>query len=1111
MNKLDLLNLSAVKNCTVALAIVLGIVFAVSTFAQQESGQINGVVKDQNEAVIPGALVTVRNTGTNAARTVTTDDEGSYLVTNLQPAAYEVSASKQGFQDARETVQVTVGSRITLNLIAGVQNAQTATVTITTGGGAEINTTDQQLSATVTGQQIQNLPALNRNPYNLVNLAGNVSPADPSGRGAGVAINGQRAASTSVLLDGVENSDVFTAGIAQITPLESVAEFQVITSNFSAEYGRASGGIVNVSTRAGSNRFLGNVFAYNRNSDLAANTFDNNAKGAERSYFNRNQFGYFVSGPVLKDKLFFSNSTEWSIIRSNATLFAYVPTQAFINSANVNTRNFFNAYGQLNATPISAPVSIGGSATPNFQLVSYTAPVNAGGGTPQDTYSTVARVDWNINDKSQLYGRYAQDRPKLLPGSVSNSPYAGFDIGTTTLNRNLMVNYARTFSNNFVSNTKAAYRTIDASNTLSSDPSTPTLYFFATQSASFDGDLIALPGYLPFTPGSGFPVTGQQNLFQINQDANYNSGKHSVKFGGQYLYIRDNSTFLAFQNASLTLGQTLTSAVQNLASGQLFQLQVAVDPQGKFPGQSVTLPVQYPNFTRDNRYNEFALYVNDTWRIVPRLNLNLGLRYEWYGPQKSKSGEDANFYFGSGNTLQEQVRNGSVQIASDSPAGGLWQKDNNNFAPRVGFAWDVFGDGKSSVRGGYGIAYERNFGNVTFNVIQNPPYYATLSVFSSDFNGNLPIPTNGFGPLAGSGGSRTLPRTSLRHVREDIVNAYSHLWSLAFEREILKGTAARVEYSGSAGRKLYSIENYNRLGTSTRYLGSDNAAVCPAGFAPNTRLNCQYSNINTRANGGYSNYNGLTFSVVGNNLLDSGLAFTARYTYAVSKDNLSSTFSESTNNFNLGLTDPFDPSYDYGYADFDIRHRFVASFNYDIPFARNLSSGFAKALLDGFSINGIVTANTGTPFTIFDCTNAITTCLRIKPTASLARSNSNPTASGANVFTYLDLSNQTANPYTDGITGGTEVGPFPTDVTRRNAFRGLGGWNLDLGFIKNVRLSERYGIQVRAELINALNMTDFQIVGSSADLTNGAVQVFKTGSGVGGTQRTVQLSAKFNF
>ena len=1119
MRKQNSVHSSAARKSLLALAAIFfaAILLVSPVFAQQEAGQINGTVKDTNEAVIPSATVTARNTATNATRTVTTDNEGVYQITSLQPGLYEVAATKQGFQDAKESVQVTVGGRITLNLTAGVQNAQTETVTVTSAGGTEINTTDQQLSTVVTGKQIQDLPILNRNPYSLVNLSGNVSTADPTGRGAGVAINGQRAASTSILLDGVENSDIFTAGIAQTTPLESVAEFQVITSNFSAEYGRASGGIVNVSTRAGSNRLAGTVFAYNRNSDLAANSFDNNAKGAPRPFFNRNQFGYAVGGPILKDKLFFSNSTEWTRVRSTATLFAYVPTQAFINSSNVNTQNFFNAYGKLKAAPVGSPVAIGGSATPNFQLVSYQAPIDAGGGTPQNTYSTVARVDWNISDKTQLYGRYAQQKPALLQGSQGFSPYDGFDIGTTTLNNNMLVNLTRTFGSNFVSNTKAAYRRINTTNTLANDPSTPTLYFFNNQTGSFNGDPIALPGYLPFNPGAGLPVSGVQQLFQINQDTNYLLGKHTLKFGGQYVHIGDNTNFQAFQNASLTLGSTLANAVSNLANGQLVRLQVAVDPQGKFPGQTISLPVKYPEFSRDNRYNEYALYFNDAWRIIPRLNVNLGLRYEFYGVQKSKSGLDSNFYFGNGSTIQEQIRNGSAKVASEN--GGLWRPDKNNFAPRVGFAYDVFGDGKTSLRGGYGIAYERNFGNVTFNVIQNPPFYATVQLTSANF-GTIPIPTNSFGPLAGSSGTRTLPRSSLRFVRNDIRNAYAHLYSLAFEREIFQGTTARAEFSGSAGRKLYSIENVNRQGTGIRYLGTDGAANCPAGFVPEAapRLNCQYGDINTRGNNGYSNYNGLTLSLVSNDLFKSGLAFTARYTYSVSKDNLSSTFSESGNNINLGLTDPFNPSYDYGYADFDIRHRFVGSFNYDIPFARNLSNGFAKSLLDGFSINGILTANTGAPFTIFDCTNAsATTCLRLKPTASLARSNSNPTAAGANVFTYLDLSNQTPNPFTD-VSGGTEVGPFPTDVTRRNAFRAPGGWNLDLGFIKNFRVTERYNIQLRAELINALNLTDFQLIGASADLSaldvdNGTrgVQVIKVGSGPGGTPRTIQLSAKFNF
>lgn len=1113
--------------------LLITIALSVSAFAQQEAGQINGTVKDANDAAIPGAAVTARNTATNATRTTTSDEAGEYAFLSLQPGNYEISAGKQGFQDAKQTVQVTTGGRITLNLTAGVSNVA-AQVDITSAGGAEINTSDQQLSTVVSGRQIQELPILNRNPYSLVGLSGNVSPADPSGRGAGFAINGQRAASTSILLDGAENSDTFTAGIAQLTPLDSVAEFQVITSNFSAEYGRASGGIVNVSTRPGSNRFTGSLFAYNRNSALAANSFDNNANDTERPFFNRNQFGYIVSGPLPypnfgeggpmfksgKDKLFFSNSTEFTRVRSSAPVFVYVPTASFLATTNINTRNFFTTYGsRIIGTPVGAPqsVNIGTTAAPiiipnAFQRVSYLAPVDAGGGTPQNTYSTVTRIDWNASDRTQFYGRLATNNFDFPTGTVASSPYAGYDVGTTSLNNNLLLNLTHNFTENLISNSKFAYRRADNDNTITNDPNTPTLYFFNNRAATLNGDPIILPGYLPFNPGVGLPTSGIEQLYQFNEDLALVAGKHTIKFGGQFIRLANDLAFPAYQNAALSLGTTNANAIANLINGQLNRIQVAVNPQGRFPGQSVNLPVAPPNFERNNRYNEYAVYAQDGWRISPRLTLNLGLRYEWYGPQKSTTGEDANFYFGSGANIFQQIRSGSAQVAGNSSVGGLWKKDNNNFAPRVGFAWDVTGDGNTSVRGGYGIAYERNFGNVTFNVIQNPPFYAVLSATAADFGGSLPIPISNFGPLAGSSGSRILPVSSLRHVREDIVNAYAHFWSLAGERRVFKDAVVRVEYSGSAGRDLYSIENINRTGSGLRFLGSNNASVCPAGFAPNTRLNCQYSNINTRGNNGYSDYNGVNFSFTANNFADYGLAITANYTYSVTKDNLSSTFSESGNNFNLGLTDPFDPSYDYGYADFDIRHRFVTSFSWNLPTDKYLGNGFAKTLLGGFALTGIVTTNSGTPFTVFDCTNATeTTCIRLVPSSAISnRPNRRPTDLGGNSFTYIDLTGQTPSTFTD-VSGGTETGPYPSNATPRNYFRGLGGFNVDLGIIKNFRFTERYNFQVRAEFINAFNMTDFQVVGASADLTGGAVLANKVGSGAGGTARTIQLSAKFNF
>jgi hypothetical protein len=456
-----------------------------------------------------------------------------------------------------------------------------------------------------------------------------------------------------------------------------------------------------------------------------------------------------------------------------------------------------------------------------------------------------------------------------------------------------------------------------------------------------------------------------------------------------------------------------------------------------------------------------------------------------------------------------------VQLAPDSPIGELYGKDNNNFAPRVGFAWDVFGDGRTSLRGGYGLAYERNFGNVTFNVIQNPPNYAVLSIFAADVGGSLPITTSNSGPLSGGTGSLVLPRTSLRHVREDIVNAYAHFYSLSFEREIFRDSTVSVDFSGSAGRKLYSIENINRAGTGIRYLGSTNAGFCPPGLNPNNRLNCQYSNINTRANNGYSDYNGITFAFESNNLRNLGLTLTTRYTFSKAKDNLSTTFSEANNNFNLGLLDPFNPSLDYGPADFDARHRVTTSFVWDLPFARN-ADGAAKHLLGGWTLSGRFVARSGLPFTVFDCTNALTVCMRLVPSAPVNFGKPNQVAAvpgnNPNTFIYTDLSNQTPSSFTD-VSGFTEVGPFPDGMTGRNAFRGPGFWNADLALFKNIRFTETMRLQLRAEAFNVFNHSNLYIVGSSAEVNNGFVQAKKgfPASNVPAERRNLQLAVRFMF
>ena len=1124
------------------LAVVFAIaMMAVTILAQSETGQIIGKVTDPNGAVVAGAAISLKSVETGAQRTATTNEDGVYAITNLQPGVYEITVQAANFAKSTQRVQVTVGAKASLETALSVSAISTETVNVVDNAGIEVNTQTQELSNVVTGTEIRELPTVTRNPYNLVQLSGNATTDDPSTsqngtagtstfRGAGASLNGQRAASTNVLLDGADNNDSYTAVVGQNIPLDSVQEFRVITSNFSSEYGRATGGIVNVATRGGSNDFHGSAYAFNRLSKLASNGFANNATDVPRGVFTRNQFGYSLGGRLIKDKLFFFNSTEWTRVRSQGELLAFVPTPQLISLSAPATRDFFGAYtlaarttGRIRTASQLGITGVPGD-TPAFQEVAYSVPTDLGGGFPQNDTSTVTRVDWILSDKTQVYGRYALQDNLTLPGTGANSPYEGFNTGTTAYNQNFLASLTHTFSPNLVSASKLAFNRVNTGNPLGDQPPGPTLYMNETFAVNVDQNTpvnVAFPGYLPFTPGSAIPANGPSNQFQVYQDLNYLTGHHQFRFGGQFFNIQQNRTFGAFLNSVQTLGNNNVQAFNNLVAGQLVKFQGAVDPQGGFPGSFVTTPLSPPAFSRSNVYNEWAAYVNDAWRIRPSLTLNLGLRYEYYGVQHNKNPElDSNFYFGSGSTLQERIRNGSVQIAKDSPVGGLWKKDWNNFAPRVGFAWDIFGDGKTSLRGGYGMSYERNFGNVTFNVIQNPPAQTVVALTAGVEVPSLSISRNNAGPLAGSGTTIRLPGASLRHVREDIVNAYAHFWSAAFERELGQGTVASVEYSGSAGRALYSLENINRTGAGLVYLGSP--ATTPTG-GTSSRLNGQYTNINTRANNGFSNYNALVFGIASNNFRNRGLQFTARYTLSTAKDNLSSTFSDSNANASLGLLDPFNPSLDYGYADFDARHRFVTSFNYEIPFFKNAESSLVRNLLGGFSLTGILNGRTGNPFTVFDCTTASSgACPRYVPsTGSVSSSGSGSRESvGANSFSFLQL--PAANPFVNPLTGNGVVGPFPAEMSKRNAFRGPGYWNADMGLYKRIKFNERYSMQLRLEAFNVFNHANLFIVPGSLDISgftdadgNPTPSFIPAQRGVFTSgnleRRNVQLAVKFLF
>jgi outer membrane receptor protein involved in Fe transport len=1102
------------------------LLFPLVASAQTETGRITGVITDQTGGVLPGVTVTITQTATGTIRSAVTDATGRFAATNLQPGPYQVKLELTGFNTQLANVVVTVGSATVVDSSLQIAGATEAVTVI--AESAVINTANAEVATTINEMQIRELPTITRNVYDLVGTAPNVTLDEPdSQRGTGYAINGARSASTNVLLDGSANNDEFTASVGQAVPLDSVQEFSVITNNFSAQYGRATGGIVNVATKSGTNNFRGTSYDFYRSDKLATNTFDNKSNGIEKGEFTRHQLGFSVGGPVVRDKMHFFSNLEYIRVRSFDTLISWVPTPQFIAASASATQQFFAAYGagvQINGPTLtrgdvsnafgtsSGPFSQLPADLPVFGRVDKSLPIDAGGGDPQDNYQWVNRVDYSFGPSTQLYVRYAYQNQESQPGTNSASPFAGFDTAYLNHNHNVLGSVTRVWKPNFTTQTKLVWNRLYGDQPLNGDYQ-PTLYMNPTTVVRLQGYRLTFPGYLPWGPGTAIPFGGPQQLWQLYQDQTWITGKHDFRFGGSYVRILDDRTFGAYGNSVQALNSASGNNLISLDSfvlGQLRRFQTAINPGG-LPGGTYTTPVPLPSFNSKNSYNEFAFYFNDNWSMTDRLTVNLGLRYEYYGPQtKSDPKYDSNFYYGDQNVsvsssspeeIIRGIQTGQVFPTNQSPIGSLWKSDWNNFAPRLGFAWNVTGDGKTSVRGGYGMGYERNFGNVTYNVLFNPPEYLVASIDAPRDIPTMPIYVDNQGPFGGVAGvTKTIPAGSLRHIDQNIETAYSHFYGLSFQRELVSNLVGKVEYSGSLGRKLYDLADPNKVGAPLVYLGEGSDTDRPTN---------QYAAFNTRGNRGESEYNAVTFSLESRRLANTGLQFNGSYTFGKAYDNLSTTFSDSFNNFNLGYLDAFDPMLDWGFASFDVRHRVALSGIWALPFF-NEGYGMKRALLGDWQLNFIFNARTGLPFTVFDCTNAVyAVCMRAEDPAGIDKlAKDGPSTGNPNEFELIDLTPimGAAGSYVHPLTGTSEFGPWPADMTKRNAFRGPGVWNLDLGLSKRVRFNDKYAVQFRVEAYNFFNHANMYAQTSITDVSSyDKIYGYKDGN------RRVQLGLKFEF
>ena len=1011
-----------------------------SALGQTHRGSIRGTLTDAVGRPISNVTVRIIQNETNESRVTKTGEEGEFTISSLPPGPYRIEVEHTGYKKYSRltTLQVNQELRINVSLEVGPISEEL----VVTAPETALRKDSAVVGTVIENRQISNLPLDGRNFLELSLLVPGVSPS-AQGSASSVrgdfafSVNGAREDSNSFLLDGVYNIDPKLNSAAVNPPVDAIREFELLTSTYDASFGRNVGAQVNVVLKSGSNSLHGSAYEFFRNAALDARNFFAPPDQGDPKY-QRNQFGFALGGPIVKNRTFFFVDYEGSRVREGITRVTNVPTLAerngdfsqslFAPPINPFTRQPF----QGNKIPDFFISPIGRAIAALYPAPNRNVPFENFVSSPtlrdrNDHFDV--RIEHAISKSSQLAGRYSfADRDLFEPFTGPSFPAVpGFGDTVPRRAQNFLISETHVFSPALVNEARFAFTRVasaviqeNSGTSINNQVGLPEL---SNNPRDFGLSFITITGFSPLGDEYNNPQRSVTNMFQVLDGATYSRGRHLIKFGGDFRAVQQN----AFRDVQSRGFLTFSSQVP-ITGNALADLLLG-------------LPALTGGARLDNaqhlRTESYGFYVNDAFRIRPNLTISAGLRYEYNSPPVDAF-DRANLY--------DPATGALVKVGTNGVPRSGYESDKNNFAPRLGLAWTLGSKGDTVLRAGYGVYYDQSSLAPSEGLYFNPPFFDFNLFFSlpglpltlaDPFPSSFPVP---------------LPKSAFAFQR-DLRTPYLQHWNVGVQQALGRTRIIELAYIGSKGTKLITARDINQ--------------PRPSPVSPNLRPNPFFDDITFEESSANSNYNGL--QVRFQQRLDFGLSVLSSYTWAKSIDNASGFFSSAGDpNF---PQDSFNTAAERGRSNFDVRHRLSLSYGYDLPIGKGRSfvagDGWLPTILTGWQTFGILTLQSGRPFTV----------------ALLSDIDNSNTGRSTLGFGANDRPNVVGNPELSDPapdrwfnTAAFSFPPFGSfGDAGRNLLDGPGFVNFNASLLKTTKLTEGLDLQFRAEAFNLFNHPNFNL------------------------------------